>query len=79
MHRPARLRPDDLRSGHHPHAIGSQDAGHPGRDLRLLLADQLIGGFDQGDPNSEGRVGLGELAADRSAAEHDERLGIVSG
>ncbi len=54
----------------------------------LVSREQVLAALDQGHPGAEARPGLGELAADRAAAEHDHarrhplgggRLAVVPG
>ncbi len=46
---------------------------------RFLAGEQMVATLDQGDLGAEAGPGLRQLAADRSAAEHDHALGDLLG
>lgn len=57
------------------HPVGLEGGGDDGAGGRLLLGEQAVAGLDELDGGAEAGERLGELAADRPAAEHDEGVG----
>jgi hypothetical protein len=59
-------------AGTHVGAVAGESVGHHLADDGRLGRQQVLARFDNSDAGTEPRVDLGELAADRPAAEHDE-------